>query len=176
MKPDQESASVFPFSSPDLPSAAGVPQKGREPHGRTLPGKAGAAGGRGLRAGSGRKNARIPRGGQASSSRDRPSRGGAAGQSRAEPSRDRRRRRLSPPPPPAAVHGGTRSFPPPPRAQTTFPVRPRGRAPAAARVSGAGSQLRRGRSERRQPPMLFSLSRAAGVVGGGAILEGTSPR
>lgn len=107
-------------------------------------------------------------------------RAGEERRGRAEPSRHRhrhgRRRRLSSPPPPAAVHGGTRSFPPPPRAQTTFPVRPRGRAPAAARVSGAGSQLRRGRSERRQPPMLFSLSRAAGVVGGGAILEGTSPR
>uniref|UniRef100_A0ABM5GG58 Inhibitor of growth protein n=1 Tax=Pogona vitticeps TaxID=103695 RepID=A0ABM5GG58_9SAUR len=41
-------------------------------------------------------------------------------------------------------------------------------------VRGSMSQSRRGRGERLQPPMLFSLSRAAGVVGGaGAILEGT---
>lgn len=72
--------------------------------------------------------------------------------------------------------GGTRSLPPPRPAQTTFPVRPCGRARAAVRVRGAGSQSRRGRGERRPPPMLFSLSRGAGVVGGGAILEGTSAR
>lgn len=61
-------------------------------------------------------------------------------------------------------------------AQTTLPVRPRGRARAAVCVSGASSQSQRGRGERRPPPMLFSLSRGAGVVGGGAILEGTSAR
>ncbi|XP_058682631.1 uncharacterized protein LOC131573061 isoform X5 [Poecile atricapillus] len=51
------------------------------------------------------------------------------------------------------------------------------RQSAGCRVRhGASSQSRRGRGERRPPPMLFSLSRGAGVVGGGAILEGTSAR